>query len=313
MIKKLLFSYREIKFEYKITFLYLIFGLLWIFFSDEFFNQIILDKEVLTLFQTIKGFFYVFVTSLFLFILVKRHSNYVKIAYDKAKESERLKSAFLMNLSHEIRTPMNGILGFAHLLTETKLTGEEKKEYIAIIESSADRMLDIINNIVEISKIESGNLNCKISETDIIQLTHNIFNNYKNLIYSRKIDFKLINNLENESFVVKTDRDKLESIFSFLLNNAIKYTNKGSIEFGFEIKGAFVEFYVKDTGIGIPKDRQEAVFESFIQADIEDVNANQGAGLGLAIAKEYLNMMNGKIWVESEIDKGTTFYFNLPK
>ncbi|HZK92687.1 MAG TPA: ATP-binding protein [Prolixibacteraceae bacterium] len=233
-------------------------------------------------------------------------------AKEHAEQSDRLKSAFLANMSHEIRTPMNGILGFAALLKEPDLTGEEQQEYIQIIEKSGTRMLNIINDIVDISKIESGLMEVSIKESNINEQIDYIHTFFKPEIEGKGIQFLFKNPLPFSKAIIKTDREKLFAIFTNLVKNAIKYSEKGSIELGYVKRDETLEFYVKDTGIGIPKDRQVAVFERFIQADIGDRRAYQGAGLGLSIAKAYVEILGGKIWVESEEGIGSTFYFTLP-
>jgi hypothetical protein len=239
-----------------------------------------------------------------------------------AEESDRLKSAFLANMSHEIRTPMNGILGFAELLKMPGLTGVQQQEFIAIIEKSGKRMLNIINDIIDISKIEAGLMTTNTKETNVNEQIEYVYTFFKPEVEAKGMTLTFKNSLPKKEAILKTDREKLYSILTNLVKNAIKYTPAGSIEFGYEI--AFVEarhalplqmqmqFYVKDTGIGIPADRQDAIFERFIQADIADKMARQGAGLGLSISKAYVEMLGGKIWVESEEGKGSTFYFTLP-
>ena len=233
-------------------------------------------------------------------------------AKEHAEESDRLKSAFLANMSHEIRTPMNGILGFAGLLKEPGLSGDEQQEYIRIMEMSGKRMLNIINDIVNISKIESGQMNVSISETNINEQIEFIYSFFTPEVERKSIQLSFKNTLPSKESIIKTDREKIYAILTNLVKNAIKYTGKGSIEFGYEKKGKHLEFFVKDTGIGIPKNRQEAIFERFIQADIDDKYAYEGAGLGLSIAKAYVEMLGGKIRVESEEAKGSTFYFTIP-
>jgi len=233
-------------------------------------------------------------------------------AKEHAEESDRLKSAFLANMSHEIRTPMNGILGFAELLKEPNLSGDEQQEYIKIIEKSGARMLNIINDIVDISKIEAGLMNVAIKDTNINEITEFIYTFLKPQAEEKGMQLIFRNYLTTKEGSINTDGEKVISIFTNLVKNAIKYTDEGAIEFGYIKKDDCIECYVKDTGIGIPKERQAAIFERFIQADIADKQARQGAGLGLSIAKAYVEMLGGKIWVESEPGKGSTFYFTLP-
>ena len=237
-------------------------------------------------------------------------------AKEKAQESDMLKSAFLANLSHEIRTPMNGIMGFAELLKEPGLTGEEQQNYIAVIEKSGVRMLNIINDIISISKIEAGLTEVNIQPVIISDLLNNLYSFFRTEVEGKGMQFILSKTIPSSETIIMTDRDKVYAILSNLLKNAVKYTNKGLIEFGCSVKRendtSLLEFYVKDTGIGIPAERQEAIFKRFIQADITDKMAYQGAGLGLSISKAYAEILGGKIWVESEEGNGSLFYFTLP-
>jgi len=233
-------------------------------------------------------------------------------AKEKAEESDRLKSAFLANMSHEIRTPMNGILGFAQLLKEPNLTGSEQQDYIRIIEKSGKRMLNIIQDIVDIAKIESGQMEVSVSQTNINDQIAYIYHFFTPEVEKKGIKLLYKNTLPSKEAVIHTDREKLYAILTNLVKNAIKYTNEGLIEIGYEKKGDYLEFFVKDTGIGIARDRQEAIFERFIQADISNKRAHDGAGLGLSIAKAYVEMLGGTIRVESEESHGSMFYFTVP-
>jgi signal transduction histidine kinase/CheY-like chemotaxis protein len=241
----------------------------------------------------------------------KRTKELVK-AKEHAEESDRLKSAFLANMSHEIRTPMNGILGFAGLLKEPDLTGETQQEYIKIIEKSGDRMLNIINDIIDISKIEANLIEVDIRDSNLNEKMEFIYNFFKPQVEEKGMRLLLKNSLSSKEANIRTDNEKVYSILTNLVKNAIKYCKEGTIEFGCIKKDKTLEFYVKDTGIGIPKERQGAIFERFVQADITDKMARQGAGLGLSIAKAYVELLGGKIWVESEEGTGSTFYFTLP-
>jgi PAS domain S-box-containing protein len=234
------------------------------------------------------------------------------IAKERAEESDRLKSAFLANMSHEIRTPMNGILGFAGLLQEPDLTGTEQKKYLGIIEKSGLRMLKIINDIIDISKIESGQMDVSITKTEINDQIEYIYNFFKPEAEQKGIKLLFRITLPTQKAVVNTDKEKVYAILTNLVKNALKYTPDGFIEFGYHLKDDFIEYFVKDTGIGISFDRQSAIFERFIQADIRDERAYQGAGLGLSISKAYVEMLGGKMWVESNPGLGSTFYFTIP-
>ncbi|MHB9138517.1 MAG: PAS domain S-box protein, partial [Victivallaceae bacterium] len=233
-------------------------------------------------------------------------------AKERAEESDRLKSAFLANMSHEIRTPMNGILGFTELLKEPKLTGEEQLQYISIIEQSGERMLNTINDIINISKIEAGQMEISISETNINEQIEYIYAFFKPEVEQKGMSLSFKNPLPAKDAIIKTDREKIYAVLTNLVKNAIKFTFTGSIELGYEKKGEFLEFFVKDTGIGIPQDKQKAVFDRFVQVNPSDKRAFQGSGLGLSISKAYVEMLGGNIWEESEVDKGTVFYFTIP-
>ncbi len=234
------------------------------------------------------------------------------VAKEKAEESDRLKSAFLANMSHEIRTPMNGILGFTELLKEPNLTGEEQQKYIRIIEKSGDRLLTIINNLLDISKIESGQVELDIRDSNVNEQLEFLYTFFMPEVVSKGLKFSYSYSLPASESVIQTDTEKLYAILTNLVKNAVKFTDSGSITYGYERKGPFLEFFVKDTGTGIPGDRQEAIFERFIQADISDKGALQGAGLGLSISRAYVEMLGGTMWVESEYENGSAFYFTIP-
>jgi CheY-like chemotaxis protein/anti-sigma regulatory factor (Ser/Thr protein kinase) len=240
-------------------------------------------------------------------------------AKEKAEESDRLKSAFLANMSHEIRTPMNGILGFADLLKTPNLSGEKQKEYIQIIEKGGEWMLNTINNLVNISKIESGLMEVSFSETNVEKQLQFIYIFFKPEAERSGLQLILNSSLTAEESMVITDQEKLYAILTNLVKNALKYSEKGFIEMGCSTQitaetrpVVSLRFYVKDTGIGIAKDRQEAIFERFVQADIADHEARQGSGLGLSIARSYVEMLGGTIGVESEEGKGSNFFFTIP-
>ncbi|MCK4922276.1 MAG: PAS domain S-box protein [Bacteroidales bacterium] len=269
------------------------------------------------------------------------------VSKEKAEESDRLKSAFLANMSHEIRTPMNGILGFASLLKQPGLKGMKQQKYIDIIESSGKRMLNIINDLVDISKVEAGQMKLTISEVNINEQLEYLHTFFKPEAKRKGLSLSYNVALPHLQAVIESDREKLFAILTNLLKNAIKYTLYGSIEFGYSLTASTssatedsekvcsgdesinssstetienvdtdssseLRFYVKDTGIGIAEDKQEAVFQRFVQADQSLSSNYEGAGLGLTITKAYLDMLGGKIWLESEIGVGSTFHFAIP-
>ena len=233
-------------------------------------------------------------------------------AKEKAEESDRLKSAFLTNMSHEIRTPMNGILGFAELLKEPNLTSDDQQDFIQTMQISGERLLNTINSIVDISKIESGLMGIDIEETNLNEKIEFTYKFFKPEAENKKLQLLYKNGLPTNEAIIKTDNEKVYGILTNLVRNAIKFTFDGSIEFGFEKKGEYLEFFVKDTGIGIPQKQQQLIFERFRQGSESHNRGYEGSGLGLSISKSYVEMLGGRIWVESKEGLGSTFYFTIP-
>ncbi|MCB8994958.1 MAG: PAS domain S-box protein [Bacteroidales bacterium] len=242
----------------------------------------------------------------------KKAQQEILRAKEKAEESDKLKTFFLANMSHEIRTPMNGILGFTGLLKDPKLTGENQQRYISIIEKSGARMLNIINDIINISKIEAGQIELVLIETNVNELMEYLLNFFKPEVEQKGLSINLKCGLSNPESIVKTDKEKLSVILSNLLKNAIKFTNTGSIDFGYIRKGNYLEFYVRDTGIGIPEEQRGIIFKRFRQGSESLTRKYEGAGLGLSISKAYAEILDSKLWLESEEGKGTVFYLSLP-
>ncbi len=241
----------------------------------------------------------------------KKYEQELIRAKEKAEENDRLKSAFLANMSHEIRTPMNGILGFADLLKTRELDPKTINLYINAIDISGRRMLNTLNDLMDISKIEAGLVELKFSEFDLNKTLEHQQLLYKTEASKKGIQIKYLA-YNVGPFLVNTDQLKLCAILGNLIKNAIKYTDNGSIEFGYLEKENTLEFFIKDTGIGIPKDAQDKIFERFVQANQDYTKQTDGSGLGLSISRSYANALGGKIWVESEEGIGSTFYFTIP-
>ena len=203
-------------------------------------------------------------------------------------------------------------LVWPELLKEPKLTGDEQQLYLDLIKESGARMLNIIKDIIDISRIEANQVKVSINQIDINAQTEYLYHFFKPETDQKNIELILKNGLSGKEAWINTDKEKFNAILTNLVKNAIKYTSKGSIEFGYTLEDKTLQFYVKDTGMGIDKNRQLAIFDRFVQADIKDSYALEGAGIGLSIAKAYVEMLNGTIWVESKKDKGSTFYFTLP-
>jgi PAS domain S-box-containing protein len=233
-------------------------------------------------------------------------------AKQKAEESDRLKSAFLANVSHEIRTPMNGILGFSQLLKDTNLSQMEQREFISIIEKSGIRMLNIINDIVDISKIESGQMKVTIVEFNINEQLRFVYNFFKFEVEQKGMSIQYNLGLPDKDANIATDKEKFYAIMVNLVKNSIKYSEKGTITIRYVVKEDTLEFAVSDEGIGIAEDKLDSIFDRFVQAEMELSRPYEGAGLGLSITKAYVEMLGGKIWVKSKLNEGSTFYFTLP-
>lgn len=243
---------------------------------------------------------------------IKLLNAQLEVARQKAEESERLKMAFLSNMSHEIRTPMNGIIGFTRILREKELSAINQQKYLSIIEKSGMRLLELINNLIDISKIEAGLMKIYLSDMNVGEMMDFIFNFFKPEADSKTLNLSTHVPPEVKALVISTDQEKVYAILTNLIKNAVKYTNKGSIEIGCNLDSDKLTFYVKDTGMGIPDDSQKSIFDRFVQSKNAINKASEGAGLGLAIAKNYVEMLGGKIWLESKEDVGSTFYFTIP-
>ncbi|SHJ98116.1 PAS domain S-box-containing protein [Tangfeifania diversioriginum] len=231
-------------------------------------------------------------------------------AKEKAEESERLKSAFLANMSHEIRTPMNGIIGFIDILNDPDTRDDDRETYFDLVKKSGNRLLTTINDIIEISKIEAGQAQLNFSREKVDEIMNEHFSFFKPGAAANGITLKL-QLPESALPAIETDRNKLDSILTNLINNALKFTKEGTIEFGCQLSGNKLNFFVKDTGVGISADRIEAIFNRFEQAEMGINRGHEGTGLGLSISKAYAAMLGGDLWVESQKGEGSTFYFNI--
>jgi PAS domain S-box-containing protein len=243
---------------------------------------------------------------------LKQTERELIIAKERAEESDQLKSAFLANMSHEIRTPLNGILGFTELLKMSDVTPDQQTAYLDIIKKGGDRMLNIINDIIDISRIESGQMKVNVSKTNINDQIESISSFFKPEAGAKGLSLTFKTTLSPEEATIKSDPDKVYAIISNLVKNAIKFTKSGYIEFGYEKKESRLEFFVKDSGIGISPEQKKFIFERFRQGSESLTRNYEGTGLGLSISKAYVEMLGGKIWFESEYGRGSKFYFSLP-
>lgn len=233
-------------------------------------------------------------------------------AKEKAEESDHLKTAFLQNMSHEIRTPMNAITGFANLLNNPGLPDEKRQNYTSIIIHSSNQLLSIVNDILTISAIDTQQEKVNIERVCVNQVIADLLTIFRQRAVNRKVTITSKLSLSDKQSEIYTDITKLNQILANLLTNALKFTQEGIIEFGYQLKGKELEFYVKDNGIGIKAEAQDKIFERFRQADMLTNKKYGGTGLGLAISKAFTELLGGRIWVNSKIGRGSTFFFTVP-
>jgi signal transduction histidine kinase len=302
---------QEIRFEYKITALYILIGGLWISSSDMLLGYFVRDPELLTTLQTYKGWFYVLITSILFYMILKRHLVRLREAEFRARESDNLKTAFLRNISHEIRTPMNSIIGFATLLNENDIPDIKKSEYLKTINNSSNQLLNLVNEILDISLIETGNLGVIEKQIFLNKVMEELHSFFKPLI-KPGIEFYLEKGLADKDSFIISDEIKIRKVLTNIINNSLKFTEKGQISFGYKLKQNELEFFIEDSGIGIPEEFIPNIFNRFQKAENPIEKLYDGLGLGLSISKGNIDLLKGKIWVDSSPGKGSTFYFTIP-
>lgn len=237
----------------------------------------------------------------------------LKIAKERAEESDRLKSAFLANMSHEIRTPMNSIMGFIDLLqNDDNLSEENRGNFLDIVKQSSERLLDTINDIIEVSRIEAGHLKMNPTNVYLPDLVNYLYSVFKPEVEKKGLQFSIYTSSSLKNIYIETDKNKLESILINYIKNAIKFTREGSIELGCSFKNNEITFYVKDSGVGIPQNKLHYIFERFGQIDDSLNRSHEGSGLGLSIVKAYAELLGGSVSIDSEYGLGSTFFFHLP-
>lgn len=236
----------------------------------------------------------------------------LKQAKEHAEESDRLKTAFLQNMSHEIRTPLNGILGFSGLLNNKDISDEEKGYYLNVINESSNQLLSIVDNILSLSRLETENIEVANQEVNINEVLGSLFFEFNTKAKDKNLLLHPHKPLDNRESAIFTDSAKIQLILQNLLSNAIKFTHEGHVKYGYSLKDGFIEFFVEDTGIGIEKIYFNKIFERFQQIDDDMTRKYGGTGLGLTIAKGNVELLGGKLWLTSEPNKGSTFYFTIP-
>ncbi len=246
----------------------------------------------------------------------KQSETSLKIAKGMAEESDRLKSAFLMNLSHEVRTPLNGIMGFSQILQEREFSFDKRKEFLNIIYDKAGQLLQILNDILDLSKIESDQMKIGKDDFYLNDIFHELYDTFNLYLEKQKltsIHLSYTCQLTRDETRLYTDRSRLSQILRNLISNAIKFTEEGSVAFGYRYQEPHnLLFFVQDTGIGIAPEKQEEIFKPFRQADETTSRDYEGTGLGLSISQSLVKIFGGQVWIESEVNKGSTFYFTIP-
>lgn len=252
--------------------------------------------------------------------LVEERTRELMVAKEKAEESDRLKTSFLSNLSHEVRTPLNSIVGFSNIVFDEDLPDEEKRSYKKLVEESCFSLLSVINDIIDYSKIEAGDIQLNMHEISIqhvIEGLKDIFHfehTKQNLYRAKNLDFRLNVSQEIQQMVIRTDEQRLKQIFTNLISNAVKFTMQGYVEFGCRLldNNTTIEFYIKDTGIGIRSVDHEVIFQRFRKIENDSFDLFRGTGIGLAIVQQLIRILGGKISLDSEIGQGSTFSISFP-
>jgi signal transduction histidine kinase/CheY-like chemotaxis protein len=243
---------------------------------------------------------------------IREINKELNIAKEKAEESDKLKSMFLANMSHEIRTPMNAIMGFSNLLLEPGLSIEKIENYVQIIHVSSLQLLTIISDIIDISKIDANQITLNSELVNVNNLLKELYISYNRSVELKNIHLNCICEHPRLTVQAITDGNRIKQVFCNLLDNALKFTQKGKIDFGYKIKEGFIEFYVADTGIGIATENYELIFKRFRQVDATNNRINGGNGLGLSISKALIEKLGGTITIKSILGKGSTIIFTIP-
>jgi signal transduction histidine kinase len=300
---------KKVKFEYKFLIIYLIIGGLWILLTDLLAVSIFSDTHLLTHFQTYKGLFYVAVTAVIFFLIIRSYLKKLRKAEEKIRESDQLKTTFLRNISHDLRTPMNGIMGFAGLLQQEHLKEGERKEFSDNIIKSSNRLLGFFNNILELSLLESGNRKFNRVNFGLNTFLNEICSEL-NLNKPDKITIECKKE-SNDDPEYQTDKEILKSIFKNLVSIAINSTPDGKILFGYHGRNGSTEFFVKDNGEGLNPQLREKILEDFSMANAAMAYEIGESGLPLELCKGYAELMEGYFRVASEPGTGNEFYFRV--
>lgn len=313
---------KSLPFEYRITLLYMLFGALWILFSDELVVNLTSDPRTIQKLSTFKGWFYVLITGLLLYSLIKkeikrRNALYQQLveANKKAVEADNLKTAFLMNLNHYIRTPMNSILGFVGLLENKNLNEEKQQLFLTYINDRSHKLLNTLNNIIELAQLQEGQLKQNKTRFSINSMLRQIIDVANGEIerLNKPIFIKHHFALTNDIDELEADRGKLIQIIEDLARNAVYFTNAGEIKIGYTINPESVVFYITDTGVGIPLEKQQTLFAQFMSNPYQVISETEGVGLGLYLANQFTYLLGGKLWLVKSDENGSEFRLQIPR
>jgi len=312
----------KIPFPTRITLLYIIFGALWILFSDRLVISFTSDPQLIQELSTIKGWLFVAVTGLLLFYLVRneiRKRNQIvtqlREAKEKADEADRLKTTFLCNLSHYIRTPMNSILGFIELIEDKDTSAETHQVFLNYINESSQSLLQTLTSIIEIAKIQEGHVSINNQSIGLNSLVERAVNLARAEIAEKKKAIEVIpmTGLPVGKDTAFSDPDKIFLILSSVVSNSVQYTSSGEIQIGYSASENGIRFWVKDTGPGIPENRVGTIFDNFLQTAEYTRSAGEGTGLGLALSAMMAKLLHGTLWVETTGKEGTTICLSIPQ
>jgi signal transduction histidine kinase len=312
---------KRIPFQYRITILYVFFSALWILFSDKLVFYLIKDTYQIERLSTYKGWLFVLVTGILLYYLIRkeilRRTQIVDELLEsnkKAEESDRLKTTFLSNLSHYIRTPMNGILGFVELLEDRNISLENHQVFLSYINEMSQNLLQTLNSIIEISKIQEGQVNINVEPFNAKELIDRIAEAAKFDISAKKKSIRVVqnNSFFNENDSIISDREKISHVLSNLVSNAVNFTDEGEIEIGSSKNNGDIVFWIKDTGKGIPEGKIDVLSTGFLNSTSTTCTIGEGAGLGLPLSSGLIKLLGGNLWLESTGKEGSKFCFSIP-
>ncbi len=312
----------RIPFHFRITILYIVIGALWIILSDHYVVHFTSDPDLILQLSTWKGWLFVLATGIMLFYLVfnelkrrNRIESELRIAKEKADEADRLKTSFLSNLSHYIRTPMNSILGFIELIEEKDTSPERHQAFLSYISKSSQNLLETLTSIIELSKIQEGQVRLNNQDTLLNELIERaaVLGRVKISELKKPVHISLKPGLPSDHDHIFADPDKVFLILSNLLANAITYTRIGTIEIGYIQTGMDIRLWVKDSGPGVPLEKKRYLFSYFLHNAEHASNSDEGTGLGLTLSSRLATLLGGNLWLDCSGPDGSTFCFSFPR